>query len=145
MFIEAIIGNKTANKRKGYFGTNGARWPELERKQRTLRPSLPLPEDFRLPPSYAEALVHTRRLSAGVDYARFDFITVSDRLYAGEITVYPGSGSTTRRSDFLLCNAVVSDHLDLSKSWFLLSRHRGGRRLYAKVLRRFLNCAGEQE
>ena len=145
MFIEAIIGNKTANKRKGYFGTNGARWPELEAKRRKLRPSLPLPEDFRLPPSYADALVHTRRLSAGVDYARFDFITASDRLYAGEITVYPGSGSTTRHSDFLLCNAVVSDHWDLSKSWFLHSCHRGLRRAYAKALSRFLRYGDEQE
>lgn len=145
MFIEAIIGNKTANKLKGYFGTNGARWPELEAERRKLRPSLPLPEDFRLPPIYAEALYHTKRLSAGVDYARFDFIAVSDRLYAGEITVYPGSGSTTRRSDFLLCNAVVSDHWDLSKSWFLHSHHRGLRRAYAKALNRFLRREDEQE
>jgi TupA-like ATPgrasp len=144
MFIEAIIGNKAAHQRKGYFRTDGARWPELEQKRRRFGPGPSLPEDFRLPPSYAEALVHTGRLSAGVDYARFDFIAASDRLYAGEITVYPGSG-LTRHADFPVYNAVVSDHWDLSKSWFLHSRHRGMRRRYAKALSRFLNCGGEQE
>jgi hypothetical protein len=145
MFIEAIIGNKTANQRKGYFRTDGARWPELERKRTDdIRRSTPLPEDFRLPPSYAEALVHTRRLSVGVDYARFDFIAASDRLYAGEITVYPGSG-TTRHADFLVYNAVVSDRWDLSKSWFLLTRHRGMQRPYAKALNRFLRYEVERE
>jgi hypothetical protein len=144
-FIEAIIGNKTANQRKGYFRTDGARWPELERKRpEHVRRRPPLPEDFRLPPSYAEALVHTRRLSAGVDYARFDFIAASDRLYAGEITVYPGSG-ITRHTDFLVYNAVVSDCWNLSKSWFLLARHRGIRRSYAKALSRFLKSGGEQK
>ncbi len=145
MFIEAILGNKTANQRKGYFRTDGARWPELEKRRTAdVASDTPLPEDFRLPPSYAEALVHTRRLSAGVDYARFDFITASDRLYAGEITVYPGSG-LTRHADFPVYNAVMSDHWDLSKSWFLLSRHRGILRPYAKALSRFLKCGDEQE
>jgi hypothetical protein len=142
VFIEAVLGNKTASQRKGYFKTDGARWPELEPKRLTPRPLLP--ENFRLPPSFAEALVHTRRLSTGVDYARFDFIAVGDRLYAGEITVYPASG-LTRHGDFLVYNEVMSDHWDLSKSWFLLSRHRGIKRHYAKALSRLLRCAGEQK
>jgi hypothetical protein len=143
VFIEAITGNKTPNKRKGYFRPDGARWPELERKQTDGAHNLRLPDDFRLPPVHAEALAHAKRLSAGVDYARFDFIAASDRLYGGEVTVYPGSG-TTRHADFLVYNAVLSDHWDLRKSWFLLSGHRGGRRLYAEALGRFLRGRGGQ-
>jgi TupA-like ATPgrasp len=140
VFIEAIMGNKTETQRKGYFKPDGARWPELEQSRRTLS-RMPLPENFRLPPRYVEALAHTKHLSAGVDYARFDFITASDRLYAGEITVYPGSG-LTRPADFPVYNAVVSDHWDLAKSWFLRSRHRGIWRFYSRALNRFLECGG---
>ncbi len=143
-FIEAIVGNNTPNRRKGYFRTDGARWSELERKRTDDARHRSLPEDFRLPPAYAEAFAHTRRLSSGVDYARFDFFVASDRLYAGEITVYPGSG-TTRHADFLVYNAVVSEQWDLSKSWFLLSGHRGLWQLYAKALGRFLKCGGGQQ
>jgi hypothetical protein len=135
--IEAITGNKTANLCKGYFRIDGRRWPEIERKRGDPSARMPLPDDFRLPPSYVEALAHARRLGAGVDYARFDFLAASGVLYGGEITVYPASG-LTRHAEFLAYNAVVSDHWDLSVSWFFASRHRGLRGLYAGALRRFL-------
>jgi hypothetical protein len=141
VFIEAITGNKTTRKRKGYFRADGARWPELDRKTDDAR--YQLPQDFRLPPSYVDAIGHTKRLGAGVDYARFDFIAASDRLYGGEITVYPGSG-IGRHADFLVYNAVLSDRWDLTRSWFLRSGHGGLRRHYAEALGRFLAGGGGQ-
>lgn len=138
IFIEVITGQLAGNKRKGYFRTDGTRWPRLERQPAPGASAVPaLPPDFRLPPCYLDALDHARVLGAGVDYVRIDFIAASGRLYGGEITVYPGSG-LNRLAEFALYNSVMSRHWDLSKSWFLTTRQRGFRRLYTQALGRFL-------
>lgn len=137
VFIEVVVGNKTENQQKGYFRTDGSRWLEIERKPTAGKQ--PLSPDFRLPAAYVEALGHTERLSQNVDYARFDFLSVGDRLYGGEITVYPGSG-LTRHADFSNYNRYLTEHWDLSTSWFLTARHKGLRRIYAEALRRYLTA-----
>ncbi len=134
LFIEAITGHKSAGMRKSYFRVDGTRWPDLERNPRAI-PSLP--PDFRLPSCHLEALDHARVLGAGVDYIRIDFMVAGERLYGGEITVYPGSG-INRNAEFLVYNSVLSEHWDLSTSWFVTARHRGCRRLYAEALGRVL-------
>ncbi len=132
VFMEAVLGNKTRSARKGYFRPDGTRWPEIERKGRE-----GLPADYSLPRCYPQALEHARVLGAGVDYVRVDFMVAGDRLHAGEITVYPGSG-LTRHADFLTYNAVLAQHWDLSKAWFLTASHQGFRRLYSNALHRSL-------
>jgi hypothetical protein len=138
LFIEVVVGNKTGDQQKGYFRPDGSRWPDIERKPTAGRQALP--PDFQLPATYIEALLHAERLSQGVDYARFDFLAVAERLYGGEITVYPGSG-LTRQADFSNYNRHLTRHWDLSQSWFITSRHKRPRRLYAEALRRYLTVA----
>ena len=137
LFIEAIVGNKTENQQKAYFKPDGTRLWELEKKPAAGNHNPPLPADFQLPATYVEALNHTRRLSLGVDYARFDFLSTADRLYAGEITVYPGSG-LTKHVEFSTYNKYLAERWDLSKSWFLSSRHGRIRQIYADALHRHL-------
>ncbi len=139
LFIEAIQHNKTAEQRKGYFHSDGRRWPELEPQRRGTDARPALPPDARLPPSYVAALTHATRLSSGVDYARFDFLAAAGQLYAGEIAVYPGSG-LARHAEFATYNALLAARWDLTKSWFCGTRHRGARRLYAEALGRWLRA-----
>lgn len=137
LFIEAITGNKTDNQQKAYFRTDGTRWVEIEKKPTPGNHGSSLPYDFQLPATYVEALDHTSRLSEGVDYARFDFLSTTDRLYGGEITIYPASG-LTNHAQFSNYNEYVTEHWDLLSSWFLTTRHRGTRRTYAAALHRHL-------
>ena len=140
LFIEAIAHNKTAQQRKGYFHVNGMRWSQLEPRRRdpTAKPALPV--DATLPTCHREALLHARRLGAGVDYLRVDFLVAGERLYGGEIAVYPGSG-LARDSEFAAYNALLAERWDLRKSWFLTAPQRGPRRLYAGALARWLSRA----
>jgi hypothetical protein len=141
LFIEAIAHNKTAQQRKGYFHSNGTRWPELEPVRQGPNPKPPLPADAALPACYREALAHALRLSAGVDYLRVDFLVAGGRLYGGEIAVYPGSG-LARDSEFATYNALLAARWDLRKSWFLTTPQRGPRRLYAEAIGRSLQREG---
>lgn len=144
LFIEAIVCNKTARQRKGYFRIDGRRWPEIEPVRRRPRKRLPLEPEFRLPPSFHAALKHAEILSAGVDYARFDFIAASGQLYGGEITVYPGSG-LSRHKEFRNHDEYLAAHWDLSKSWFFTARHRGWQEIYAGALDRFLHAGSAKQ
>lgn len=138
LVIEAIVHNKTRSQRKGYFRADGRRWPEIEKMPVTSADNPPLPDAFQLPPTYVEAIEHTRRLSAGIDYARFDFLARADRLYGGEITVYPGSG-LTRHDQFINYNNYITENWDLSKSWFLSAAKSPRSSAYADALRRALS------
>lgn len=137
LLIEAVVENKTKNQRKGYFRPDGTRWSEIEKRRMTPADNPPLPADFELPSTHADAIEHTRHMSIGIDYARFDFFATGDQLYAGEITVYPGSG-LTRHAQFISYNKYMTEQWDLSKSWFLKSGQSQKRRAYACALRRSL-------
>lgn len=138
LFIEAIINNRSDDRQKAYFRPDGTRWHAIEKKRATGDGNQPLPNDFRLPATYVEALEHAHHLSLGVDYARFDFLSRADQLYGGEITVYPGSG-LTRHTQFIDYNAFLADQWDLSKSWFLNTPQRRIAGVYADALRRLLD------
>ena len=141
LFLEAIVRNKTAAQRKGYFHCDGTRWPELEPRRREADRKPALPADFTLPACRAEALVHAARLGAGVDYARVDFLVASGRLHGGEIAVYPGSG-LTRHSEFAAYNDLLASRWDLTTSWFLTTPQPGLRGVYARALAALLRRDG---
>jgi hypothetical protein len=72
-----------------------------------------------------------------VDYARFDFLVVGERLFAGEITVYPGGG-LDNATKFAAYNDALNPGWDLRQSWFLSTPTRGWRECYRRALARQL-------
>jgi hypothetical protein len=94
----------------------------------------PLPEGIEIQPAYGWALRHARRLSAGVDYARFDFMWNGTNLYGGEITVYPAAGSHEITNPAV--HAAIVNGWDLKCSHFLRTSHSGLVRMYAGALKR---------
>jgi hypothetical protein len=63
--------------------------------RRLSEPGFPLPEIAEADPGpelLGAAYAAARRLSGGVDYARFDFLGCGRRLYAGEVTVFHMAG-----------------------------------------------------
>lgn len=130
ILASAAINNKTPQQRSGYFNLNGSRENRLnsvfsEDKQ--------LPTDFLLPESFARAIEYAKRLSIGVDYARYDFLSVDNDIYPGEITVYPGAGLSKASPSGL--DKIVMDHWDISSCWFLKQPWRGWKGEYADALR----------
>jgi hypothetical protein len=109
--------------------------------QRITDVNLPLPE---LPEAEARPdLVRrahdaARILSRGVDYARFDFLALGDRLYAGEVTVFHMAGY---RDFGPVARPLMEAAWDLRESHLLREgASRGGplARAYAAALRRWL-------
>ncbi len=137
VFVEVICANKTDDQQKAYFKTDGTRWREIERSSIDGDDDSSLPETFSIPANYRKALDHVRDLSSGIDYARFDFLSVADRLFGGEITVYPNSGLTPH-APFITYNKYLTEHWDLLKSWFLTRRQPWMIQVYASALRRQL-------
>lgn len=86
---------------------------------------------------YFEAIKHAEKLSKGIDYARFDFMTNGCDLYAGEITVYPFAGVTrSTPNDVDGYETLINKIWDLRKSWFLSTRQLGWKRYYAQLLKK---------
>ncbi|MFN3231278.1 MAG: ATP-grasp fold amidoligase family protein [Alphaproteobacteria bacterium] len=141
LFIEVVVDNTGAARQKGYFRPDGTRWKAIEKQPIAGKPGASLADDFKIPQTFREALAHARVLGTGVDYARFDFFSLGDCLYGGEITVYPGAG-LTRHDHFLTYNAYLSGHWDLLKSWFLSARQGWPTQIYANALRRRLTHNG---
>lgn len=133
----AIIGSVSAdidteNVRIAYFDEQGKRILEGDGPPVANR----LPQDFSLPLAYREAVDSAIKLSRGVDYARYDFLFNGQQLYAGEITVYPAAGLRSGTDGVL--ERMINEVWSIEGSWFLTTRHRGWRSLYAKWLRRQL-------
>jgi len=91
---------------------------------------------------YRVACAYTRRLSEGVDYARFDFFWNGTTLYAGEITVYPGGGVGEVTNPNLLAQLKAGWRLE--RSWFLTAPQRWPARIYANALRRWRSAEAER-
>jgi len=92
-----------------------------------------------LPPSAAEAIAVARRIGRQFDIIRVDFMTDGQRLWFGEITVYPLGGAfafTGHRAD-----ATENRYWDLRRSWFMRTPQRGWREAYRRALGRALEAA----
>lgn len=120
-----------------YLDAEGNPVPGMDEPEGTPIPSLPEGLDIREP--YQRAIEHTRKVSAGVDYARFDFLWNGRTLYGGEITVYPGAGSKNPANAWV--NNVLMNGWDLTQSHFLKSPQHGWRHAYALAFTRHLKAA----
>ena len=97
-------------------------------------PITPLPQGVTITEPYRRAVEFTRKLSVGVDYARFDFLWNGKELFGGEITVYPAAGKTDIAN--ATANRVILSGWDMRQAYFLQAPHTGWKRLYAEALNR---------
>lgn len=100
-------------------------------------PGRALPADFKLPACYRDAMDAAVRVAGELDYLRVDFMISGERLYGGEITVYPSAGLMTNSCTESM--AALGDAWDIRRSWFLSASHKGWRRQYARYLHKSLN------
>jgi len=96
-----------------------------------------LPVGAALRERFAGAGGFARRLSEGIDYARYDFLVAHGRPYFSEITVYPAAGYD-RWTDPAIADKLTRSW-DLRRSAFLMADHRGLAGLYARALRSHLD------
>lgn len=85
---------------------------------------------------YRRAVEFSRRLSVGVDYARFDFFWNGKELFGSEITVYPARGVFDPANT--TTHALILNGWDLLQSHFLQAPQTGWKQLYAEALKRQL-------
>ncbi len=131
--LGSVIGhNKMANAWMVYLDVAGN--PTAGPKDVNGAPGARLPEEMAITEPYNRAVEFTKRLSVGVDYARFDFMWNGSDLYAGEITIYPAAGNTELANASV--HAAIIAGWDLSASHFLTACHSGLKRVYANSLRR---------
>ena len=122
------IDNKSSDRKVSYYDLEGRRLVEYEPKNQRWKP---LPQDFVVPPSFQRAVCYAKKLSVGIDYARYDFIYADNRIYAGEITAYQARGLRIYKF-----NEELEKGWDIASSWFLSAQHSGWKRTYARVLRK---------
>ncbi|MCX7685249.1 MAG: hypothetical protein N2Z67_08285 [Acetobacteraceae bacterium] len=106
-----LLHAKTPAERSSAFDPEGRPIHQPNRKR-----SPPLPPGTPLPAAYARAVEAARLLSREVDFARFDFLACGEELYAGEITLFPGSGMHDPQEPAL---SLVLRAWDMRNSWFL--------------------------
>ncbi len=85
---------------------------------------------------YRQAVTFARRLSQGVDYARYDFFWNGRTLYGGEITVFPASGFDDPLHPH--ANKILLAGWNLLDAHFFRTPPRGLKGIYAAALRRHL-------
>jgi hypothetical protein len=92
-----------------------------------------------LPATAARAQELARRLGAGFDHVRVDFLTNGVDLWLGEMTLYNLAGRLTRGGTDP--NHASTRAWDLRQTWFLSHPpRRGWRALYARALARALGA-----
>jgi len=131
ILVSATVDNKREGEKMAYVDLQGVRLFALERKQ---PPEEFLPPNYRPPATFDTAVDYARRLSVGIDYARYDFLCIGERIYAGEITVYPAAGMSKADKDGL--DRILLEGWDILQSWFLTTPQSGWRGFYAGVVRR---------
>lgn len=109
--------------------------------QRYHRPAegcIPLTRDVVPSAVFARAANYARRLGAGIDYVRVDFIISGDDIYLGELTAYSASGFGDEE------RVGVGPMIEkawlgaIGRSWFLSAPQRGLRARYAQAFLRWV-------
>lgn len=70
-------------------------------------------EKIKKPRNYEKMLFLAEKLSVGLKFARIDFYEVDDKIYFGEITLYPGNGFEEFSPDEY--DTYIGEWLDISK------------------------------
>ncbi|RYG97478.1 MAG: hypothetical protein EON57_13700 [Alphaproteobacteria bacterium] len=123
---------KSASAQGAYLTADG------QRIDRAVEGAAPLPGDVLAPGVFARAADHARRISAGLDQLRVDFIVDGENIYLGELTVYSASGFGDEE------RVGVGPDIErrwlgaIGLSWFLRAPQRGFRARYAEAFRRWV-------
>lgn len=133
ILCQAIINNKMDTKKYGYFDIRGSR---IGIYNKNIPQQSILPDDFRLPECFSEAVEYAVRLSKNIDYARYDFMCAGEKLYIGEITVYPSAGLTHYIPH--TCDSLINEHWDIRTSYFLSAKQKGWKYVYAGILHKLI-------
>ena len=132
LFVVATTGEKTRHERVAYFAPDGRRIGSVEQDPAYRRNWLP--PDFALPECYDQALKAAETLSRSIDFVRVDLMCADGRLFACEMTPFPGIGAYMQTA---LVEASMRSW-DLRQSWFMQARHKGFMHLYQQALWRQL-------
>lgn len=133
----ATINIKTEKSRIGYFALDGERAKVFELGR---SPDAVLPDDFVLPQGFSLAVELTRALSRNIDFARYDYIWDGEKLYAGEITVYPAAGFSKPNKEL---DSIILRNWNMSCSWFLNKSHQGIMKIYAGQAREHFGLSAQ--
>ena len=91
-----------------------------------------LPADFELPLAFFDARACVEKASQGIDYARYDIMSVNSKIFAGEITIYCCGGYASYNTEEIENRLTAA--WNLQDSWFLTTSQKGWRYLYARAL-----------
>jgi hypothetical protein len=116
------------------FAGDGTRLPPMDGKD----PANNLPPDYVLPPSYFRARDMASRISRGLDHVRVDFLVDGDRVYLGELTIYPGSGYGTERLSHTDHAIELAWFRALHLSWFSRTTQPWPLSIYQRAFRRWV-------
>jgi hypothetical protein len=134
LVVSVLTNAKRDGQKYGYFDECARRLPHLE----PCGSKNTLPPGFVPPGSFSEAMEHSRRASRDFDYLRIDFMSDGERLYAGEVTIYPNAGMTwADENPATDINALTNEGWDLRNSHFFKTRQPA----YIEFYRRRLAAA----
>lgn len=128
--VYCVTGWKDGKRCGAFFDLAGSRIPMAPDDHSAL------PDDWQPPAGFCKAVEYSTVLVRELDHVRCDFLCVGDKVWFSEMTPYnfSGLGSFASRAE----EATVYSRWDLGRSWFLRTRHKGWKRLYANALRRVL-------
>ncbi|NBN63968.1 polysaccharide biosynthesis protein [Microvirga tunisiensis] len=86
----ALIGVDVREANQGYCANFDRQWSRLGFHDPDYYP--PYPGSVPPPPRLDEMLRLAETVAEGLDFVRVDFYDTGDRLYIGELTLYPGGG-----------------------------------------------------
>ena len=87
---------------------------------------------------FERAAGYARRISAGLDQVRVDFLIVGGEPYLGELTVYSASGFGDEEQVGIGPTIEKAWLRAMSNSWFLATPQLGFRARYAEAFRRWM-------
>ncbi|MEM9471077.1 MAG: ATP-grasp fold amidoligase family protein [Pseudomonadota bacterium] len=129
--IFCITGWKDGERRGSFFNPDGSR---VSQQPDDLDG---LPDGWQPPSSLDRVIRYSRTLVHDTDQIRSDFLCVGDKIWFSEMTPYPLSGLGS--FDNLSEEMQIYGGWDLRRSWFLRTRHKGWKQIYASALRRMLD------
>lgn len=124
---------KTSKAAGAYLSGDGKRIDAWTDDARWLAPEEIIPREV-----FERAAGYARRISAGLDQIRVDFLIVGGEPYLGELTVYSASGFGDEETVGIGPDIERAWLGAISNSWFLTAPQHGFRALYAEAFRRWV-------
>jgi len=131
VIFRVIMNEKLPGERTSIFDGDGNRL-NVSRLKTGGEDKPPLPEEFTFPVPPSLLASYVERLAGDCDFMRVDFMWADGRLYACEMTTYPGSGYV-RFTDPWVTDSFARSW-DMKRSWFLSNAQPGWLGDYAGAL-----------